>query len=315
MTHSQFPAAERYFAAALALDPERLSRYVDFAEYYAMSEQMERAHELGAEIGARFPNARGDLALARLHETTGQLDIGIAYGLRAYRAAPEDIDNAGQVAELYARIGMFDKAEEFDPVASLPSQLYFRRDYPRLRDAAEERMIEDPYDNKIRYMLAFAHNAIGEPQHAVRILRDAGLPIEPFSDFMTGAIDEALTTYVDALLAVDPNSAEGRDLASRKAATLDSSLGRSWWVLSYQSCTWAQIGKFDEALEMLERIKQSQGLAISPFLTDALCFRPFAGNPRYEDVLEYLEGRQAEFRARLPATLQEYGVADVRPVR
>jgi hypothetical protein len=65
---------------------------------------------------------------------------------------------------------------------------------------------------------------------------------------------------------------------------------------------------------MLERIKQSQGLAISPFLRDAPCFRRFVGDPRYDGVLDHLEARQAGFRAKLPATLQEYGVADVRPV-
>jgi len=338
MTHDQFAGAEPYFAAALALDPERLSRYVDFAEYYAISEQMERVHELGAEISARFPNARGDLALARLHETTGELDIGIAYGLRAYRAAPEDPDNAGQVAELYARIGMFDEAARFETEAGLPYQLYFRREYARLRDEAQELMIEDPNDLKLQYMLAFAHNALDEPQSAIRILEGTGIPIDPHSDFMTGAVDEAMTTYVDALQAVDPNSARARELATGdlstttidglqagdagekarqlamgKAETVDISLGQSWWVLSYQSCTQAQLGNYDDALAMLERIKQSQGLAISPFLRDALCFRRFKGDPRYEGLLEHLEARQAEFRARLPATLQEYGVADVRP--
>jgi tetratricopeptide (TPR) repeat protein len=339
MTHDQFAAAEPYFAAALALDPERLSRYVDFAEYYAIAERMERVHELGAEIRARFPNPRGDLALARLHETTGELDVGIAYGLRAYRAAPNDPDNAGQVAELYARIGMFDEAARFETEAGLPYQLYFRREYARLRDEAQELMIEDPNDLKLQYMLAFAHNALDEPQSAIRILEGAGIPIDPRSDFMIGAIDEAMTTYVDALQAVDPTSTQARELATGdlstgidgvqsgdagekarqlamgKAETVDVSLGQSWWVLSYQGCTQAQLGNYDDALAMLERIKQSQGLAVSPFLRDARCFRRFLGDPRYEGVLDHLEARQAEFRARLPATLQEYGVGDVRPVR
>jgi len=314
MTHLRFTDAEGYFAAARDLDRERLSRYVDFAEYYAITEKMDRVHALGDEIHARFPNARGDRALARLHEITGELDIGIAYGLRAYRAAPEDPDNAGQVAELYARIGMFDEAAAFDLETGPPSLLYFLRDYAGLRDEAEERMIEEPNDLKLRYMLAFAHNALDEPQDAIRILEDAGLPIEQFSDFMTGAIDEAMTTYIDALQAVEPNSAEARDLAEKKLLVLGTALGRSWWNLAYQSCTQAQLGNFDQALLMLEAIKNSEGLAVSPFLNDALCFRSFAGDPRYEGVIEHLEARQAGFRERLPATLQEYGVADVRAV-
>jgi hypothetical protein len=121
-------------------------------------------------------------------------------------------------------------------------------------------------------------------------------------------------TSVDGVQSGDAGE-KARQLALGKSETVDISLGQSWWVLSYQSCTQAQLGNDDDALAMLERIKESQGLAISPFLEDALCFRRFKGNPRYEGVLEHLETRQAGFRAKLPATLQEYGVADVRPVR
>jgi len=316
MTHFQFSGAEPYFAAALELDPERLSRYVDFAEYYATGENMDRVRDLGEEIRARFPNVRGDLALARLYETTGQLDIGIAYALRAYRAAPEDPDNAGQVAELHARIGMFDEAAEFDPETGPPNLLYFRRDYAGLRDEASERMIENANDLKLQYMLAFAYNALDDPQNAIFVLENTGLPIEPGSDFLTSNTEEAMTTYIDALQAIDPNSAKARDFATRRGESASDavSLAKSWWALSRQSCRQAQLRNFDEALAILERITQSQGLAVSPFLKDSLCFRPLADNPRYKAVLEHLEARQAGLRARLPATLQEYGVADVRAV-
>ena len=94
---------------------------------------------------------------------------------------------------------------------------------------------------------------------------------------------------------------------------MEGHLGQSWWVLSYESCTLAQLGRLDDALAMLEKIKQSQGLAVSPFIKDALCFRRLDGNPRYTAVIDNLEERQAALRARLPATLQEYVVADVRP--
>jgi TolB-like protein/Tfp pilus assembly protein PilF len=316
MIHDEFSAAEPYFAYALELDRERLSRYVDFAEYYAMSEHMDRARALGVEIGARFPNVRGDQALARLYETTGELDIGVAYGLRAYRAAPDNPETAAQVAELFARIGMFDEAKQFEPQLYV-NQAYFRRDYESLRDLAAEEMIADPSSDKVRFMLAFAYNALDDPQNAIFVLENAGLPIEPNSDFLTSAVDEAMTTCVDALQAVgtDDGLARARDLALKKTETFDVDLGQSWWVLSYWSCTWAQLGQIEEALSMLERIKQSEGLAVSPFLEDALCFRQFAGNPRYESVIDHLEARQADLRARLPATLREYGVADVRPVR
>jgi len=316
MTHDHFFEAESYFASARELDRERLSRYVDFAAYYAVGEDMDRVREIGEEIRTRFPNARGDLALARLYETTGELDIGIAYGLRAYRASPENPDNAGQVAELYARIGLFEEADEFEPETSLPYLLYFRRDYPRLRDEASERMFENPNELRLQYMLAFAYNALDDPENAIFVLENAGLPIEPGAEFLTSHTEEAMDTYIDALQAVDPNSAKARDFATRREGPeiFEVRLWQSWWGVSRESCRQAQLGNFEQALVVLERIKLSQGLPVSPFLQDALCFRPLADNPRYKAVLEHLEARQAALRARLPATLQAYGVADVRAV-
>jgi hypothetical protein len=172
-------------------------------------------------------------------------------------------------------------------------------------------MLEYPNELKIPYMLAFALNVLGKSQDALRILNNAGLPIDPHAEFMDGAADEALTTYIDALLAVG-REAEARELASAKA--LDLSLRQSWWVLSYRSCTLAQLGRDDEALTILDEMKQVQGLAISPFMTDAPCFRRLADYPRYRAVLADLDARQAALRTRLPMTLEEHGVADVRAV-
>jgi TolB-like protein len=315
MTHDYFAAAEPYFELALDIDRERLSRYVDFAEYHAIEEDMDAARALGEQIRLRFPDARGHRALARLYETTGEIDVGIAYALEAYRAEPTDPETTAQVAELFARIGLFDKADEFEPnpEAGLLNQLYFRRDYRRLVEEASELMLEYPDDVKIRYMLAFAMNAIGDSGNAIRILEGAGIPIQPHSEFMTGAADEANTTYVDALQAVGGRDDLARELAMGKLTTRDPALFRSWWVASYWSCTLAQVGRLEEALELLETVKRTQGLALSPFIADALCFRAFQDEPRYRWVLEHLEARQAELRARLPATLQRFGVADVRP--
>jgi tetratricopeptide (TPR) repeat protein len=123
MIHTQFSAADSYFRAALDLDRERLSRYVDFAEYLSIKGDPDPVRALGTEILTRFPDQRGLRALARLYEIIGDLDVGIAYGLEAYRADPGDPETAAQIAELYARIGLFDKADEFEPELSV-NQLY-----------------------------------------------------------------------------------------------------------------------------------------------------------------------------------------------
>ncbi len=317
MTHAGSPAP--LFLAAIERDRESISRYEMYAEYLAIVEDMDSVRAIGADILTRFPNARGYSALARLYETTGELDIAIAYALKAYERDPSE-DVSAQVAELYVRIGLIDKADEFEPEIVLDddtrfrlgiNQLYFRRDYRTLVDVANELLIVNAADIRVWAMLAFASNALDDPARALYALQSAGLPIVAGSEFMTGAADEAMTTYIDALFALGRDG-EARDFAQRKYDYNDLSLGNSWWILSYYSCTLAQLGMLDEALARIDRLKEVQGLASTPFLADARCFRSLKGNPRYEEMLANLEARQEALRNRLPTTLRDYGVDDVR---
>jgi hypothetical protein len=50
-----------------------------------------------------------------------------------------------------------------------------------------------------------------------------------------------------------------------------------------------------------------------PLLKDSPCFKRVANEPRYVALLDHLAERQRTLRARLPATLEKYGVASVRP--
>jgi hypothetical protein len=168
-----------------------------------------------------------------------------------------------------------------------------------------------PNDPKLWSLLAFAENVVGDPANSVRMLES--VVVEPGSEFITPTLDEAMATYTDALQAVG-RDAEALDLANKQGIRLDTPLTTSWWITSHFACTRAQLGRIDDALAALENIKKSQGLALSPLLQDGLCFRRLAGDARYQGVLDHLEARQAALRARLPATLQQYGVADVRAV-
>jgi tetratricopeptide (TPR) repeat protein len=314
MTHRRTDEADGFFRRALDHDRQLLSRYVAYAEYLAITEQMDRARELGEEIRTRFPNDRGYRALARLYETIGELDVGIAWGLRALRENPAHPDAPGQIAELYARIGDFDKAAEYEPVAGV-GQLWLRREYARLAEEAGLLSIDYPDEPRLREYYAFALNALNDSRSAISVLENARMVVQPGAEYMTPDLDEALTIYIDALQAVGGREAEARALAEKKNSIgLDASLASSWWVLSHRSCTLLQLGERAEALDTLDNIKASRGLAWTPVLRDSLCFRRVAEEPRYQEVLSYLEMRQAELRARLPATLLEYAVADVRPV-
>jgi TolB-like protein/tetratricopeptide (TPR) repeat protein len=310
MVHRRTEEADELFRAALVRDRQLLSRYLDYAMFLSIVEDMDGVRELGEEIRARFQNKRGYQALGRLYELTGDLDIGIAWDLRAYREDPADIDTTGHLAELFAQVGDVNAAARLapDPVIG---QLWLRRDYQRIDHEAGDRILESPYEPRLRFLYAFALNALEDSKTALRVLDAVGVPIEPGSEFITAEMDEAITIYIDALLAVGGRDSEARELAAKKAAVSDLELDRSWWVMAHYSCTLSQLGRVPEALDALERLKLSQGLVWSPLLRDSLCFRRMAAEPRYQDMVDFIEMRRQLLRERLPMTLVEYDVADV----
>jgi hypothetical protein len=79
------------------------------------------------------------------------------------------------------------------------------------------------------------------------------------------------------------------------------------------ACHQSQLGRYADALDALDRVRDAQGLAWSPFLLDSPCFKGLAKERRYKALIEHLEDRKKQLRERLPATLREQGVADVRP--
>jgi tetratricopeptide (TPR) repeat protein len=321
MAHGGTPEADHYFREAKRLDRRSLSRYQDHAELLGIVEDMQAVRDVGDDILNRFPDdPRAYLALARIHEITGDLDVGIAWGLKALRLQPDD----GQIGELYARIGLFDEARELDPEPRMYLS-YYRRRYDELVDLAQESVIEYPGDILAWYMLAFAYNATGDFSDAKYILEAAGIEgVLPGAEYMVGSADnEAVTTYVDALQGLDPNDSRARELAQLRAGVPGervfdaeapaTGVGRSWWVNVGRACAFAQLGQYPQALDLLDRVKNAQGLVRSPLVQDSPCFKPLAGEARYKAVVDRLEERKQLLRERLPATLLEHGVADVRP--
>ena len=64
---------------------------------------------------------------------------------------------------------------------------------------------------------------------------------------------------------------------------------------------------------MLDRVKNAQGLVWSPFVQDSPCFKRLAAEPGYVALSTASRSESEILRERLPATLLEHGVADVRP--
>jgi serine/threonine protein kinase/Tfp pilus assembly protein PilF len=311
--------ADTLFREAIRLDRQSLSHYVDYAEYLGVVEEMDKLRELGNEIAARFPNAQGYVALARLYELAGELDIGIAWGLKAVQLEPDYQDAHGQVAELFSRIGDFAAAAKYDPEPSV-GRLWFERRYNELIDLAQEYIIEHPDDFEAKYYLAFAYNATGDFVSAKYLLEKMGMP--PPDNTLDGVFDtsvspvaiQSLLSYVDALQSLDGTDALATKIAKVRipfeAASLEHGTRKSWWVNSELACYQSQLGLYADALDSLDRVRDAQGLAWSPFVLDSPCFKPLAKEPRYKALIEHLETRQKQLRERLPATLREQGAAE-----
>jgi hypothetical protein len=71
--------------------------------------------------------------------------------------------------------------------------------------------------------------------------------------------------------------------------------------------------RYADALESPERLEDGKGLAWLPMIEDQPWFAPLTKEPRHFAVVQRLKERPQELRERLPSTLKEYGVADVRP--
>jgi DNA-binding winged helix-turn-helix (wHTH) protein/tetratricopeptide (TPR) repeat protein/TolB-like protein len=308
--HANVASAEEYFRQALELDPLSLSRYTDYAEYLGGTNRRERALELAEQIRTRFDDARGYLALARVYELTGDLDVGIAWARKAYDLQPHNRETADQLAELYARIGDFAMASRYEPEPGM-GQLYLQRRYEELIEIGEEMLLDGTDDPNVFFMLGFAYNAVGQFHPAVHVLTRAGLPAIAEAEGETAAQKQALMSLVDAWQAIeeDEQARPRAELIRRRSQTkVATGAGDAWWPNAYLACAEAALGRDAEAFAALERIERSIGLVWLPLLRDGQCFRRYVGDPRYESVIAQVEERLRQLRERLPATLREHGL-------
>jgi serine/threonine protein kinase/tetratricopeptide (TPR) repeat protein len=327
MTHQRSRDASEYFERAIEHDKQTLLRYADYAELLGLREDMDGVRRLAGEIAERFPSAEGYAALARLYELTGQLDVGIAWGLKAFELDPEDLEIRGQVAELYARIGDFDKAAEFEPDFGI-GQLYLRGRYEELIDLAGDKVIETPDDARAWYYLAFAQAVTGELESARwQLDRRVGDRLGPNNELTEGLDFPAMLTYVDALQALGEYDVARPFAEAMAKLWRPTDIPQSFWVSGNLACAEAQLGRdalhrndvetararYAAALAALERVGNAKGWVQLPYIRDSLCFRPLEDEPGYQALIANLEQRQRTMRERLPATLMEYGVADARP--
>lgn len=308
---------EQYFLRALALDPMLPSRYLDLGNYYGNAGRSEEALQVIDELRSRFDDNQIALMQARIFELTGDYESAISWALRASELHPDNPEPRWMAAELYAQIGDFQHANEFEPSPG-PGQLYWQRRYDELIELAEDLLFEQPGDIKTAYVLARAYNAKGRFRQAVFLLEHAGLPGTVYSDSRRADGVESMTVLADAYDALGEldKAAEYSDwLITFFQKMTDSGFQKSWWSHLYQACALSIAGRDDEALAQLDLSTHSPGLPWYPFLRDSHCFTRLADDPGYQLIIEGMDRRMAGLRENLPdrLTAHETVKTNVKP--
>lgn len=296
------------YRRALELDPLSLSRHAALGEYYGKEGRTDEVKTVIQGIKRLFDDAKACRVIGWLRELTGELDLAIAWTIRARNLEPGNPDHVGKLAELYAAIGDFETALKLEPEPGI-GLLFRMRNYGELIDIAEFLMIEEPEDINIRYLLAFAYNATGQFESAIHILSSTGLPDSLLDGAARSVADiEAFYTLTNALAGI--GSPETTELA--KSLALFHENGPWWgdigWLALYRGCGLAIMGRYDDALQLLVRVKESDRLLWNPVIRDSFCFKRFSHEPAYQNILEDQENRRALLRQRLSVTLTEFGV-------
>jgi len=296
---------------ALELDPLSLERHAGFGEFLGRHGRASEVPAVISNIEALFDDAESFRVIEWLYELIGEVDQSIAWTLKARNLEPDNQDHVERLSDLFALIGDTETALKLDPSPTL-GVLFRMRRYAELIDQAEFRMIEEPGDIEVRYLLALAYHFTGAHESAIYVLSSTGLPDSALNDQARSVSEiEAFMTLRNALIA--SGIPEAVELGQSLAAWNDGEETPLWWgdigwIALYRSCKYAVRGQEEEALELLPRIGESRRLTPMPVLRVSWCFQNFAKNPVYLGVVRDQEQRRAELRRKLPDTLARHGV-------
>ena len=296
------------YRRALELDPLSISRHAALGDFLGKFGLVEELPPVIQKIEELFVSAESYRLIGHLYEMMGEIDKAIAWTLRARDREPENPDHIDQLAELYTIIGDSQTALQLQPEPSVGLMFMMRR-YSDLIDSAEFLMIEYPEDIQIRFLLAFAYNVEGQFESAIHVLGATGLLEAVTSDSARSVAEiEASFTLMNSLKSA--GTPETTELALTLAEWSDQAgwWGDIYWVSVHRACVLATLGRKEEALKQLVQVKESRFLHWGPLVRDSYCYRQYREEPDYQDVLRFLEQRQADQRERLPATLAEFGV-------
>jgi TolB-like protein/Tfp pilus assembly protein PilF len=296
------------YRRALELDPLSLSRHAALGEFLGKFGRVEEVRPVIERIQELFEGAASYHAIAWLKELIGELDQSIAWMIRARDLEPDNRNHVEKLAELFASIGDFDTALKLEPNPGIGLLFQMRR-YDELIDVAEFLMIEVPEDIDVRYLLAFAYQAVGRFESAIHVLSSTGLPDTVLNDQARSVADiEAFFTLMNALAGVGSNETDELAHSLAEWSYNGPWWGDIYWLALFKGCNLALLNRNEEAIQLLARMKETSRLPWDPTVRDQFCLQRFADDPVYKDVLDHFDQRRAVLRKRLPATLAEFGV-------
>jgi tetratricopeptide (TPR) repeat protein len=181
------------------------------------------------------------------------------------------------------------------------------RRYEAMIDLAEFAVLDEPYNLRLRSILAIAYNAVGRYESAIRILSNVDLT-EPMVEGARNTEEvDAFGAMMNALYGI------GEFDLAREMAQIGVDAGvwdtYYWWINISDACEFAILGRDDEVRAALQRAARSLIIVWDPFLKDAPCFDRFQDDPVYQATVRYYDERRKMLRERLPATLAEFGVS------
>jgi TolB-like protein/tetratricopeptide (TPR) repeat protein len=297
---------EEMYRRALRWDQLNLERFGALGTFLALENQEDAARDLIEQVKTTFDGATAFRLIAELFDYLGDVDQSIAWTIKARDLEQDNPSHTEKLAEYYIDIGDFDTAEELDPELGL-GLLFKMRRYAAVIDTGGELMLDQPNDMPIVAILAFAFNATGDFDNAIRVLTSIGLPDSALKGYRSLAEWDGFIALMNALDGVGETET-ARDLA-QFGIDFGHTEGRDWWQTVAEACQRAVAGKDDEAREFLERAQKSARLAWDPVLKDSPCFKRFADDPVYRETLRVFDERRKKLRERLPATLKEFGVS------
>ena len=295
------------YQRALDLDPLNVARYAALGSFLAIYDQPDEARALAEQMQKTFTDPAAYRAIAKLFDLVGDVDHAIAWTIKARDAEPNNRLHVEKLAEYYTDIGDYETASALEPDIGI-GMLFKMRRYDEMIQQAELRMIDYPEDIKMRISLAFAYNATGQFDAAIRMITTSGL-LDNFSHSRRSAEEsDGFRVLIDAAY----GSGEvdyARELAAWGLATHYQSNSANWWIALEHACTQAILGNDVEVSLLLQRAQQSNHLVWEPMLKDHQCFKRMSDDPDYKATVRHFDELREMLRARLPATLARYGVS------